>query len=96
VVSFNLSELLGSLFEPAEVGQLHVLGNVLLALLVALERHLLPRLLELHLAPLKVAVDAGAQDGDLAVQLIILPLIELGLESIDLGGFQLLQLLVYL
>lgn len=73
---------------------LDVFTDRLLACLATLKSHLLPSLLEFHIAPLKVAVDRVAEDSDLRVQLIVFSLIKLWFEAIRLCCLQLTQLLV--
>ena len=93
MVSFDLSQLLGSLLQLRQVGLLHILRDCLLALAL-LGAHLLAGLLEFHLAPLQVAVDGVAQDCDLAVELFVFPVVEFGLEAVSLCACQLLQLVI--
>ena len=96
VVAFNLPEPLRRILELAQVSLLHVLADSLLARLTAKLCHLLPGLFEFHIAPLQIAVDGVSGYGDLGVELIVLPLIELRLEAVGFRRLEFVQLLINL
>ena len=96
MIPLDLSEPLGSIFQPCEVRLLHVLSDGLVRLTGRLQGHLLSCLLEFELAPLQVRVDCVAEDCNLRVQLFVLSVIELRLKPVSLGSVKLAQLLIYL
>ena len=62
--------------------------------MVCIVRDLLSRLFQFDFAPLETGVDGVAEDGNFRVQLVILPIVELGLEAVGFGPLQFIELLV--
>ena len=83
MIFFNLSETFCSVFELYQVRLLHIISyRCVTRVDLASNRHLLARLLKLHLTPLNVIVDGIAEDSDLGVELIVLLIVELRLEPV--------------